>query len=59
VPVPLVARVAITPVVVVTATPLPVETPAWIPELAGTPVVVREWCRLGIGDSRRPQPSEP
>jgi hypothetical protein len=59
VPVPLVARIAVTPVIVVAAAPLPVEAPAWIPELAGAPVVVREGCGLGFGDGGRPQTSEP
>jgi hypothetical protein len=56
---PVVARVAVTPVVVVAAPPLPVVAPPRIPILAGTPVIFRERHRLGLGDGCRPQTGEP
>jgi hypothetical protein len=59
VPVTLVAGLAVEPVVVVAATPVPVAAPSWIPPLTGTPVILREGRRLGFGDGGRPYASEP
>src|SRR5579875_3679538 len=53
-----VVRVAVVVVVVVAAIPVPVISPARIPGLAGTPVVVgqRRWSRMG--DARRTETRE-
>ena len=59
VPVVAVAKFTIAPVVVVAAAPVPVVAPPWIPPLAGTPVINRERCGLGLGDGSRPQTREP
>jgi len=40
--------------VVVAAAPIPVATPTRVPEIAGTPVVVRERRGLSLGDGSRP-----
>ncbi len=59
VPVVTVAAFTVVPVVVVAAAPVPVVAPAWIPPLAGTPVIIRERRGLGLGDGSRPQTREP
>ena len=59
VPVVAVAAFTVAPVVVVAAAPVPVVAPPWIPPLAGTPVINRERCGLGLGDGSRPQTREP
>ena len=59
VPVTLVAGLAVEPVVVVAATPVPVAAPPWIPPLTGTPVIRREGRRSGFGDGGCPHAGEP
>ena len=57
-PVALVAGFTVVPVVVVAAALVPVAAPAWIPPLAGAPVIIRERRGLGLGDGSRPQTCE-
>jgi len=39
--------------VVVAAAPVPVETPPWIPKVAGAPVIIRQRGGLSLGDGSR------
>ena len=59
VPVTLVARFAVEPVVVVAAARVPVVTPTSVPPISGAPVILREGCGLGVGDGCQPQSSKP
>jgi hypothetical protein len=59
VPVTLVARFAVEPVVVVAAAEVPVVTPARVPTISRAPVIFREGCGLGFGDGCRTQSGEP
>jgi len=55
VPVALVARVAVKPVIIVTAAPVPVAAPARVPPLTWAPVIAREGRGVCLGDGGRPQ----
>jgi hypothetical protein len=59
VPVVSVAGFAIEVGVVVAAVPCPVESPCWIEELAGAPVIVRDGRGHGLCDGSCAQAGEP
>jgi hypothetical protein len=59
VPVGWLAGLAVVPVVVVAAPPVPVGTPARNPTLTGAPVIVRDRRGVGLGSGSRSQSGEP
>ena len=59
VPMALVMRLAVEVEIVMGTAPVPVVTPARVPELTRTPLIVGERPGDGLGDTRRTQTGEP